>query len=109
MFGRKTSSQAVLDGNDAVETQLWSPEQATCGANPLAVVPVQCGHITEEELAQVRTVQSQTPGKSSAQILQTMNAASEGQILAALATTLGLAFECLQRCRSAPMRSTSCG
>ena len=38
-------------------------------------------------------VQAQTPGKSIAQILLTMNAASEAQILSALAETLGLAFE----------------
>src|SRR6185295_16783060 len=36
---------------------------------------------------------SQTPGKTIAQILLTMNAASEGQMLSALAEQLGLKFE----------------
>src|SRR4051812_44468369 len=43
------------------------------------------GHINEEHLTQAKTVQAQTPGKSIAQILLTMSAASEGQILSALA------------------------
>ncbi|HTL27777.1 MAG TPA: type II secretion system ATPase GspE, partial [Tepidisphaeraceae bacterium] len=51
------------------------------------------GQITEEQLTQARSVQAQTPGKSLTQILLTMNAASEAQILAALAETLGLKYE----------------
>src|SRR5205085_8868324 len=51
------------------------------------------GHITEEQLAQAKSVQAQTPGKQIAQILGTMNAASEAQILSAQAECLGLSFE----------------
>ncbi len=49
--------------------------------------------ITEEQLVQARQVQSQTPGKQISQILLTMNAASEAQILEAQAECLCLAFE----------------
>ncbi|HLL89421.1 MAG TPA: GspE/PulE family protein, partial [Tepidisphaeraceae bacterium] len=44
-------------------------------------------------LDQARKVQAQTPGKSVAQILLTMNAASEAQILEAVGETLGVPFE----------------
>ena len=51
------------------------------------------GHITEEQLDQARKVAAQTPGKTLPQILLTMNAATEGQLLSALAETLGVPFE----------------
>lgn len=51
------------------------------------------GIITAEVLTQAKSVQAQTPGKSIAQILLTMSAATEEQILLALATTLDLEFE----------------
>src|SRR4051794_35119372 len=38
-------------------------------------------HISEEQLEQAKKVQSQTPGKTLAQVLLTMSAASEAQIL----------------------------
>ena len=50
-------------------------------------------HISEEQLLQAKQVQSQTPGKQIAHILLGMNAASEAQILDALAECLGLPFE----------------
>jgi len=49
--------------------------------------------ITEDQLAQAKNVQSQTPDKSIIQILLTMNAATEAQVLSAQAEQLGLAFE----------------
>ena len=51
------------------------------------------GQIQEEQLLQARNVQAQSPSKSIAQILLTMSAASEAQILSALAETLNLPFE----------------
>jgi type IV pilus assembly protein PilB len=55
------------------------------------------GHISAEQLAQAKSVQTQTPGRQIAQILLTMNAASEAQILSAQAQTLGLPFEVLEK------------
>lgn len=55
------------------------------------------GVITEDKLTQARHVCSQTPGKTLAQVLLTMAAASEEQILSALAETLALPFEHLDR------------
>jgi len=51
------------------------------------------GVISEEQLAQARSVRAQTPGKNLTQVLLTMSAASEEQILSALAETLALRFE----------------
>src|SRR5438477_5525594 len=93
MFGRRSSSQTVVDPDQAgTGTELWSPAQATARQSVEQLL-LERGHISEEQLAQARTVQSQTPGKSLPQILGTMNAASEAQILSALAATMGLAFE----------------
>ena len=70
---------------------LWEPSAATA-RNSVEQLLLDRGHISEAQLAQARTIQTQTPGKNIAAILLTMNAASEGQILSALAETLGLAF-----------------
>jgi type IV pilus assembly protein PilB len=72
--------------------QLWSPEPATARKSVEALL-LQRGQITEEQLAQARSVQQQTPGKTLAQILLTMNAATESQVLSAIAETMGLPFE----------------
>ncbi|HEV8606881.1 MAG TPA: ATPase, T2SS/T4P/T4SS family [Tepidisphaeraceae bacterium] len=50
------------------------------------------GQINEEHLTQAKTVQAQTPGKSITQILLTMNAATEAQILSALAEVHNVPF-----------------
>jgi type IV pilus assembly protein PilB len=71
--------------------QLWAPEQATARKSVDALL-LERGVVTEEQLAQGKAVAAQTPGKSMAQILLTMNAASEAQILSALAETMGLEF-----------------
>ncbi|MFN4242925.1 MAG: GspE/PulE family protein [Tepidisphaerales bacterium] len=55
------------------------------------------GVIDEAKLNQARHVCSQTPGKTLTQVLLTMAAASEEQILSALAETLGLTFETLDK------------
>jgi type IV pilus assembly protein PilB len=99
MFGRKTTSLAQAepsaDHADDLE-QLWKPAQAT-QRRSIESLLLERGQITEEQLTQARSVQAQTPGKALAQILLTMNAASEAQILSALAETLGLKYETPER------------
>src|SRR4051794_32552156 len=114
MFGRKPSSEAtttpvatatVVKPSTAVSPaakdaegfmdeleSLWKPESGPARKS-IEQLLLERGHINEEQLTQAKTVQSQTPGKSLTQILLTMNAASEAQILSALAETLGLEFE----------------
>jgi type IV pilus assembly protein PilB len=95
MFGRKTTSVAqadpAVDHGDELE-QLWQPAQATQRKSVEALL-LERGQVTEEQLTQARAVQAQTPGKTLAQILLTMNAATDAQILSALAETLGLKYE----------------
>src|SRR5687767_9475044 len=105
MFGRRTTPETTLprpsaaasaaSSHDDLLTEpepLWAPAKATARKSVEQML-LDRGHITEEHLTQARSVQAQTPGKSIAQILLTMNAASEAQILSALAETLGLPFE----------------
>lgn len=108
MFGKRTTSDALpTTGNppagaavvtDTMEDagvefeQLYQPAQRR-QRKSVEQLLLERGHITEEQLEQARTVQAQTPGKSLALILQTMNAAGEAQILEAYADTLGLPFE----------------
>ncbi|HEY8666025.1 MAG TPA: ATPase, T2SS/T4P/T4SS family [Tepidisphaeraceae bacterium] len=106
MFGRKTTSSTLPDAPEEIPEhgdehapdleQLWSPQ-----AGPMRMSVEQLlldrGQITLEQLAGAKTIAGQTPGKSIAQILLTMNAASEAQILSALAETLGLPFETPER------------
>src|SRR3954471_24878031 len=99
MFGRRTSSDPAAvaeddsrlaqildtpDCNEPVEAQpLWAPAKDKARKS-IDRLLLDRGHITEEQLAQAKGVQAQTPGKTIAQILLTMNAASEAQILHAL-------------------------
>src|SRR3954463_10491271 len=117
MFGRKPSSEATTtpaatatavkpsaagapaspaakDAEGFVDEleSLWKPESGPARKSVEQLL-LERGHVTEEQLTQAKTVQSQTPGKSLTQILLTMNASSEAQILSALAETLGLEFE----------------
>jgi type IV pilus assembly protein PilB len=104
MFGRSKNSDtpaaatvrtaADMPANDLVDVpqQLWAPSNAQARKSVDALL-LERGHVTAEQMEQAKNVQAQTPGKSIAQILLTMNAASEAQILAALAETLGLTFE----------------
>ena len=116
MFGRKsTASETPANGNDRVKPsvpgtpaggahhisaedatsdfeQLWSPSEQAKVRKSVDALLLERGIINEEHLDQARKVAAQTPGKSIAQILLTMSAASEAQILAALAETLGLEF-----------------
>src|SRR5215213_8389962 len=99
MFGRKTTSDAkgaVATAEDpSLEAdQLWAPGTSnTKQRKSVEQLLLDRGQITEEQLAQAKTVQSQTPGKTIVQILLTMSAASEGEVLSAVAEQLGLAFE----------------
>jgi len=72
--------------------QLWSPQEAPKQRKSVDALLLERGVVNEEQLAQARNVAAQTPGKSLAQILLTMNAASDAQILSALAETMGLEF-----------------
>ncbi|MFI5380132.1 MAG: GspE/PulE family protein [Tepidisphaerales bacterium] len=104
MFGKRSSTaKAVLDVGDVdgAESDLqpeaiWTPTAARARRS-IEQLLLERGQVNEEQLTQARSVQSQTPGKSLAQILLTMNAASEAQILSALAETLNLAFETPER------------
>ena len=105
MFGKRTDTQPgpaapqvdrrsdlAREAEDAAPDALWSPPAART-RKPVEQILLEGGQITEEQLAQAKSVQAQTPGKNIPQILLTMNAASEQQVLAAVAETLGLPFE----------------
>jgi type IV pilus assembly protein PilB len=98
MFGRKPSLAAIArseshrdDVPEQFET-LWSPEAAPKRASVEQLL-LDRQHVTEEQLEQALKVQQQTPGRSIPQILLTMNAASEQQVLSAVAETLGMPYE----------------
>jgi type IV pilus assembly protein PilB len=108
MFGRRTTTseqqtaagdapqaERIDGGSDDLES-LWQPVQAKARKSVDQLL-LERGQVTEEQLDQARKVQGQTPGKSLAQVLLTMNAASEGQILSALAETMGIPFETPQK------------
>ncbi len=101
MFGRRnnpdTKGAAAVEDIDDVSAepeQLWAPADSQAKARKsIEQLLLERGQITEDQLAQAKSVQAQTPGKTIAQILVTMNTATEGQVLAALAHQLGLAYE----------------
>jgi type IV pilus assembly protein PilB len=102
MFGRRPSSTSPTDlapGKDARTgdpvgdfQSLWEPDSGPAKKSVEQLL-LERGHITEEQLDQARKVAAQTPGKTLSQILATMNAATEAQLLSALAETLGVPFE----------------
>src|SRR4030095_8821300 len=107
MFGRsKTTSEEPaidasqaerIDGGGSTDLEsLWKPEQAKTRKS-IDQLLLERGQITEEQLDQARKVQQQTPGKTLAQVLLTMNAATEAQILSALAETMGIPFHTPQK------------
>ena len=109
MFGRsKTTSEEPapaigapkverIDGGNSTDLEsLWQPVQAKTRKSVDQLL-LERGQITEEQLDQARKVQQQTPGKTLAQVLLTMNAATEAQILSALAETMGIPFETPQK------------
>ncbi len=95
MFGRKsTTSTAVVDDDFSMSTDepLWQPA-AKQARKAVESILADRGQVSEEHLTQARSVQAQTPGKSIPQILVTMNAVTESQVLAAVAEQLGMPFE----------------
>ena len=104
MFGKKpasdtlTAPQPATDdadvqaiGEDLVEP-LWQPVDAH-QRKTIEQLLLDRGQINADQLLQARGVQAQTPGKTVAQILLSMNVASEAQVMSAMAETLGLVFE----------------
>ncbi|MGE5610207.1 MAG: GspE/PulE family protein [Bacillota bacterium] len=83
----RTDAEHALDPE-----QIWTPTTAR-SRKSVEQLLLERGQIAEDQLAQAKAVQVQTPNKTIAQILLTMNAASEAQILSALAETLNLPFE----------------
>ena len=102
MFGRKPTTTSLTQQGDAPVAgvgdpvadfqTLWEPTSTTERKSVESLL-LERKQVTEEQLDQARKVATQTPGKTLPQILLTMNAASEAQILSALAETLGMAFE----------------
>jgi type IV pilus assembly protein PilB len=106
MFGKRSNSSSSAataarpaaefrmptDDASADSDSIWQPEAPKARASVEQLL-LERGHIGEDQLLQARNVQAQTPGKSIAQILLGMTAASEGQILSALAETLNLPYE----------------
>jgi type IV pilus assembly protein PilB len=101
VFGRKPSNLispappeaavAVADAPENVDGTLWTPV-ARRERRTVEQLLLERKIISEEQLVEAKQVQSQTPGKSLAQILVTMNAAAEAQVLSALAETMNLQF-----------------
>src|SRR5688572_9216429 len=81
------------DGGGDEIVPLWQPTQAPVARKSVEQLLLERGLITEAHLEQARQLAAQTPGKSLAQLLLQMNAASEAQILSALAETLTMGFE----------------
>src|SRR5947209_19934739 len=101
MFGRRPTSNLLDPPQAETPSEIGPPEGVVQLFTPktervrksVEQLLLERGHVTEEQLAQAKQVQSQTPGKQLPQILLTMNAASEAQVLDAQAECLGLAFE----------------
>src|SRR5437867_2149894 len=91
-----TSKKHVTQHDQDAAESLWEPVQAPTRKSVEQLL-LERGQITEEQLDQARKVQSQSAGKSLAQVLHTMNAASEAQILSAQAETMGVPFETPQK------------
>ena len=100
MFGRRSSASVAPEprnlsegGPDESSTfePLWQPTEQRVRKS-IEQLLLERKQISEDQLLQAKQVAAQTPGKSLAQILLTMNVATEAQILSALAETLGLEF-----------------
>ena len=72
--------------------ELWSPPKKV-QRKTVDQLLLERGQITGDQLDQALQVQAKMPGKPIAQVLLSMNAASEAQILSALAETLDLPFQ----------------
>ncbi len=96
MFGRKPTTSEAATAVATEETDdlqsLWQPD-AAAARKSVEQLLLDRGQISADQVLQAKDVQSKTPGKSVVQILLTMNAATEEQILSAVAETLGIPFE----------------
>ncbi len=81
---------SITDDLDVHE--LWSPPKKT-QRKTVEQLLLDRGHITQDQLEQALQIQRKMPGKPMAQVLMSMNVASEAQILSALAETLDLPFQ----------------
>ena len=79
-----------LGGSDVHE--LWSPPRKA-HRKTVDQLLLERGQINQEHLEQAQQIQTRMPGKPMAQVLLSMNIASEAQILSALAETLDLPFQ----------------
>lgn len=100
MFGRRSSASVAPEPRNLAESgpddsstfePLWQPTEQRVRKS-IEQLLLERKQISEDQLLQAKQVAAQTPGKSLAQILLTMNVATEAQILSALAETLGLEF-----------------
>lgn len=79
-------------GLDGGAQEIWAaPKQAR--RKTVDQLLLERGQISEEQLDQAMQVQAKMPGKPLAQVLLSMNVATESQILSALAETLDLPFQ----------------
>src|SRR5688572_4917027 len=100
MFGRRSTTAEApaaappVTGEDAsdVIVPLYQPTKAVARKSVEQLL-LERGQITEAHLAQAHQLAAQSPGKTLAQLLLQMTAASDAQILSALAETLGMGFE----------------
>lgn len=92
MFGKRQTSQAVAVEDSSEFEPIWQPSAAASRIS-MEQLLLERGQITATQLDEARAIRAKTPGKTIAQVLINMNAATENQILAAVAETLGLAFE----------------
>jgi type IV pilus assembly protein PilB len=105
MFGRRSTNEAAaaVAANAAGKKpaapegyeheQLWEPVQAPRQKKTVEQLLLERGNINEEQLDQARKVQAQTPSKSLTQVLLTMNACTENNVLSAMAEVMGIPYE----------------
>jgi type IV pilus assembly protein PilB len=92
-FGKRSSSPvAVAEESSNDFEPIWQPQERAARVSVEQLL-LDRGQITAAQLNEAQAIHHKTPGKTIAQVLINMNAASESQILAAVAETLGLAFE----------------
>ena len=99
VFGRRQSSESPASAavkeapEEALEAdQLWQPAE-TKARQSVEQLLLERGQINADQLLQAQQIAGQTPGRTIAQILVSMSAANEAQVLSAQAEVLGLEFE----------------
>lgn len=105
--GSASVDEVVVDDDGGLsasdfEASLYAPTSCAPARQSVEQLLIERGVVNEEQLAQARQVRAQTPGKSLTQILLTMAAVNEDQVLSALAETLGLEIEKPERSKVDP-------